>query len=97
VSFRRGALATCRRQLISPRVEHHLRHDTAIDTAPTSVPNSSSTFESEFGRFMHGNKLDRKSMSLEVLGGYGVTLREGSHLQAWNSIRRGAYYSCFGK
>ena len=26
---------------------------------------------------MHDNKLDSKSMSLEVLGGYHVTMREG--------------------
>ena len=33
----------------------------------------------------------------EDLGGYGVTMCEGLQLQAWNSIRRGAYYSCFDK
>ena len=33
----------------------------------------------------------------EVLGGYGVAMREGLQLQAWNSIRRGAYYPCFSE
>jgi hypothetical protein len=70
----------CRRQPIGPRIVSHLRHDTAIDTASTSVSDytdSSGTFEPEFGRFMHDNKLNSKSMSLEVLGEYDVTMREG--------------------
>ena len=53
------------------------------------MDSSGSTFESEFGRCIHDNKLDGKSMSLEVLGGYGVAMREGLQLQAWNSIVTG--------
>jgi hypothetical protein len=33
----------------------------------------------------------------EVLGGYGAKMHEGLQLQAWNLMRRGAYYSCFDK
>jgi hypothetical protein len=33
----------------------------------------------------------------EVLGGYGGTMHKGLQLQAWNLMRRGAYYSCFDK
>jgi hypothetical protein len=58
---------------------------------------SGSTFDSEFGRFIHDNKLGSKIISLEVLAEYDVAIGEGLQLQAWNSIRRGAYYSYFDK
>ena len=60
-----------RRQPIDPPVVYHLRHDTVIDIISTCVPGYNGfeyycTFESEFGRFIHDDKLDNKSMSLEV-------------------------------
>ena len=58
----------CRQQPINPRVVCHLHHNTVIDTAPISFPNSSSTFESKFSRFMHDNKLDSKEYVARGLG-----------------------------